>query len=222
MTTYERLSTSFDSIDERENMTDEDQRLNLCYENLSTMPKSLVEHFASFVRILDISCNQFSDVSFLTDFQNLRSLILDHNKIDGTTIFPPVPSLNLLWLNHNQVGVLFPFVKNLQKSFPGLQLLSLMGNPGVPADIDDTTFYQHLQYRLFTVSFFAKLKHLDSREVTSHEREEALRLYRRPFLERLVGNSSQVLNSAYSSFNQLFGRSNSQSQVTNRQRSAFI
>ncbi|RZF35434.1 hypothetical protein LSTR_LSTR006978 [Laodelphax striatellus] len=225
MTTYEKLLNSDDSVLERETICDEDQRLNLAYENLSTIPKSLVLNFASFVRILDISCNVFSDVSFLKDFQNLRSLILDHNKIDENVIFPVMSGLNLLWLNHNQVAVLFPFVKNLQKSFPDLKQLSLMGNPGVPADIDDTTFYQHLQYRLFTVSFFANLEHLDSREVTSYEREEAVRLYRRPLLERLLGNSSNVLSSAYMTFNQLFTRgSNSQSQIANqhRQRSAFI
>ncbi|RZF40227.1 hypothetical protein LSTR_LSTR015834 [Laodelphax striatellus] len=78
---------------------------------------------------------------------------------------------------------------------------------------------------LFTVSFFANLEHLDSREVTSHEREEAVRLYRRPLLERLLGNSCNVISSAYMTFNQLFTRgSNSQSQIANqhRQRSAFI
>ncbi|XP_075232160.1 leucine-rich melanocyte differentiation-associated protein-like isoform X2 [Lycorma delicatula] len=188
MAEFQGLLTRND-INDKTEMTEEDQRLTLAYEGLDTMPEFLVSNFCMFIKILDISHNKFSDVSFLKDFKNLTALILDHNKIDSETKFYPIPSLELLWLNHNMISRLFPFIKHLHHCFPKLKQLSLMDNPGVPPDIDDTTFYQHLQYRLFTISWFPHLIHLDSRKVSQYEHEEASRLYKRPWFERISASS---------------------------------
>lgn len=175
---------NFQNMNEKEQMTEEDQRLTLAYENLEEMPRTLVNSFGSFVRILDISHNNFRNVSFLHQFHNLSSLIMDHNKIDSATIFPSLKSLRLLWLNHNHIKQLYPFVHNLYNSFPRLQHISLMGNEVAPVCVHEAMFYQHLQYRLFIVSWFPELVHLDDRTVTVDEHTEARRLYKRPLTER--------------------------------------
>lgn len=88
----------------------------------------------------------------MAEFENLTSLNLDYNKIDSYTIFPYLPKLELLWLNHNDIDNLFPFLKSLYESFPNLRYLSLMGNQAAPSYLNGGTFYDYLQYR--SVSFF--------------------------------------------------------------------
>ena len=85
---------------------------------------------------------------FLSEFENLTSLNLDHNSIDAFTVFPYMPNLRLLWLNHNNVDDLFPFLKNLHDSLPNLRYLCLMGNKAAPSYLNGGTFYDYLQYRL--------------------------------------------------------------------------
>lgn len=43
------------------------------------------------------------------------------------------------------------------------------------------------------ISLFPNLDHLDDRQVNVEQRQEAQRMYRRPFLERLSTKSNQVL-----------------------------
>lgn len=171
--------------DEDSYLTAEDQRLTLAYENMEEMPQNLIYNFGSFVRILDLSHNKFSCVDFLAQFENLSSLILDHNELTENSQFPYIPTLHLLWLNHNKICELFPFIRNLNKSFPNLKYLSLMGNVAAPSYLNGGTFYEYLQYRLFVISWFPDLLHLDDRSVTDDQRHEAHRLFKRPFLERI-------------------------------------
>lgn len=201
---------NYQNENEKEHMTEEDQRLTLAYENLEEIPRTLVNSFGSFVRILDISHNNFKSVSFLQHFHNLTSLIMDHNRIDSATIFPPLKTLRLLWLNHNQIKQLYPFVHNLHNSFPRLQHISLMGNEAVPVCVDEAMFYQHLQYRLFVISWFHELEHLDDRTVILDEQSEARRLYKRPFTERFPYRESlkQLFSSVATSVQQLLQKPN--------------
>ncbi|KAK7872172.1 hypothetical protein R5R35_001735 [Gryllus longicercus] len=172
-------------------LTAEDQRLTLAYENLEEMPQNLVYNFGSFVRILDLSHNKFRCLDFLCHFENLSSLILDHNEVDSNVQFPSLPSLKLLWLNHNKIKDLFPFIRNLNNSVPNLKYLSLMGNAAAPSYLNGGTFYEYLQYRLFVISWFPNLIHLDDRVVSEDQKNEAHRLFRRPFLERLSISTSR-------------------------------
>nr|CAD7442711.1 unnamed protein product [Timema bartmani] len=160
--------------------TDGGQIISLAYMNLEAFPCNLVDKYASSMHTLDLTDNKFRNVDFLSEFVNLNSLILDHNSIDSDTVFPALPNLELLWLNNNQVSHLFYFINNLQKSCPNLHYLSLMGNTAVLSQLNDGTFYDQLQYRLFVISWFDHLVHLDDQTVTNDQRLEAERLFKRP------------------------------------------
>ena len=92
-------------------------------------------------------CHIFRNLQFLAEFENLTSLNLDHNNIDDHTVFPHMPKLQLLWLNHNNIEELYPFIKNLHESVPNLRYLCLMGNKAAPSYLNGGTFYDYLQYR---------------------------------------------------------------------------
>ncbi|GLH07205.1 Uncharacterized protein GBIM_12723 [Gryllus bimaculatus] len=49
----------------------------------------------------------------------------------------------------------------------------------------------HNKFRLFVISWFPNLIHLDDRAVTEDQKNEAHRLFRRPFLERLSISTSR-------------------------------
>lgn len=89
----------------------------------------------------------FRNLQFLAEFENLTSLNLDHNDIDDHTVFPHMPKLQLLWLNHNNIEELYPFIKNLYESMPNLRYLCLMGNKAAPSYLNGGSFYDYLQYR---------------------------------------------------------------------------
>lgn len=90
------------------------------------------------------------NLQFLSEFENLTSLNLDHNMIDDVTVFPYMPNLELLWLNHNRILNLFPFIKNLYTSVPNLKYLCLMGNVAAPSYLNGGSFYEYLNYRYFS------------------------------------------------------------------------
>ena len=89
----------------------------------------------------------FRNFHFLAEFEKLLAVNLDYNEIDAFTTFPKMPKLQLLWLNHNKIDDLFPFLKNLSESFPNLECLCLMGNKAAPSYINGGSFYDYLQYR---------------------------------------------------------------------------
>ncbi|XP_029154960.1 leucine-rich melanocyte differentiation-associated protein-like isoform X3 [Nylanderia fulva] len=160
--------------------------LSLAYEDLFTMPYNIKQDY-DFVKHLDISHNVFSrNLQFLSEFDNLRSLNLDHNKIDENTVFPFMPNLELLWLNNNLIKNLYPFIKNLYKSIPNLKYLCLMGNEAAPSYLNGGSFFEYLQYRLFVLSWFPHLVHLDDRIVTDEQLLEAKRMFKRPLLENVI------------------------------------
>ncbi|EZA50657.1 uncharacterized protein LOC105283626 isoform X2 [Ooceraea biroi] len=161
--------------------------LSLAYEDISNMPYDIIEDFSCTLYHLDISHNFFSrNLHFLTNFDNLRSLNLDHNRIDENTMFPYIPTLELLWLNNNHIQNLYPFMKNLQKSMPNLKYLSIMGNDAAPSYLNGGSFYDYLQYRLYVLSWFPTLVHLDDRKVTEDQRREAVRLFKRPLYRSIT------------------------------------
>jgi hypothetical protein len=163
-----------------------EKRLTLAYEGLTDVPRNLIEDYGGFVEILDLSHNKIANVDFLANFESLTTLILDHNLLTCDIIFPTVPTLTTLWLNHNLIDKLHPFTQNLSKSFPNLKFLSLMGNTGAPSYLNGGSYYEYLQYRLFVISWLPNLEHLDDRPVTEDQREEANRLYSRPFYQTLM------------------------------------
>ncbi|XP_072746348.1 leucine-rich melanocyte differentiation-associated protein isoform X1 [Anoplolepis gracilipes] len=181
---YCRQSTSDSSSDLFAKQTDS---LSLAYEDLFTMPYDIIQDYGFIIKHLDISHNVFSrNLQFLSEFDNLRSLNLDHNKIDDTTVFPYMPNLELLWLNNNLIKNLHPFIKNLHRSVPNLKYLSLMGNEAAPSYLNGGSFFEYLQYRLFVLSWFPRLIHLDDRMVNDEQLLEAKRLFKRPLFENMI------------------------------------
>lgn len=177
-------------VDEEE----ENTKLTLAYGKLYEIPRSLVETYADNVKYLDISHNMITNLDALVFFNNLTSLIADNNPITENCILPPLPKLQLLWMNHCKITSLYPWVGKLRESCSDLKYLCLMGNPAAPSLLNGGTFYEYLQYRLFVISQFPSLNHLDDRKVTEDQRIEAQRLYKRPFFERFLkpGLSSLV------------------------------
>ncbi|XP_046736271.1 leucine-rich melanocyte differentiation-associated protein-like isoform X1 [Diprion similis] len=172
--------------------SESDEALSLAFENLFHMPFDIIETYGSTLRTLDISYNEFSrNLHFLAEFDNVTSLNLDHNNIDSYTIFPPMPKLQLLWLNHNKIEDLYPFVKNLHASVPNLRYLCIMGNKAAPSYLNGGSFYEYLQSRLFVISWFPHLVHLDDRAVTPEQRLEAKRLFKRPLFDQ-IAETTQV------------------------------
>lgn len=190
--------TSHYSDSNSDEMYDEEKyRLSLAYERLHSMPKLLLNELAPMIRILDISNNEFEHLGFLGEFKQLTTLICDHNNITSSTYIPYMPELELLWMNHCKINELYPWAKRLQQSCPNLRHLSLMGNPAAPSYLNGGTFYEYLQYRLFIISLFPTLVHLDDRAVTEDQRAEAHRMYRRPLLERIASKTPTSLVPTY-------------------------
>nr|CAI5868156.1 unnamed protein product [Callosobruchus analis] len=169
------------------------QRLSLAYERMHRMPKILLEGLACHVRILDISHNEFDNLDFLSELKVLTSLICDHNNITSNTTIPYLPKLELLWMNHCKISELYPWAKRLSLSCPNLKYLSLMGNPIAPTYLNCANISERIHYRLFIISLFRKLVHLDDRTVTKFERVQAQKLYPRSIMERLVTKSQQTM-----------------------------
>ncbi|XP_014616368.1 leucine-rich melanocyte differentiation-associated protein-like [Polistes fuscatus] len=166
------------------------ESLSFAFQNLFHMPFDIIENYGNTIHTLDISNNKFCrNLHFLSEFENLTSLNLDYNNIDDFTVFPYMPKLQLLWINHNKIDQLYPFIKNLYESMPNLKYLSLMGNKAAPSYLNGGTFYDYLQYRLFIISWFPHLVHLDDRTITFEQCQEAKRLFKRPFLESLSENA---------------------------------
>ncbi|KAI4458752.1 leucine-rich melanocyte differentiation-associated protein [Holotrichia oblita] len=167
-------------------------RLSLAYERLHVMPKILLQELSPHVKILDISHNEFENLSFLSDFPQLTTLICDHNNITSFAEIPYLPKLELLWMNFCKVRELYPWAINLQQSCPNLKYLSLMGNPAAPSYLNGGNFYDYLQYRYFMISLFPNLLHLDDRIITPDQREEAQRLYKRPIVEKMAAKTQNL------------------------------
>lgn len=80
-----------------DNILEENGRISLAYENLRTIPKRIAEKFAAHTKCLDLSYNNFQNLSFLSFFEELHTLILDrNNRLDVNTL-PFLPNLRILW-----------------------------------------------------------------------------------------------------------------------------
>ncbi|XP_022123404.2 leucine-rich melanocyte differentiation-associated protein isoform X1 [Pieris rapae] len=212
VTTMPQTAISSNIIEaEESNVEDEDSsKLTLAYERLYEIPRTIVEKFSNYVQYLDISHNKITNLEPLVHFKHLTSLIADDNPVTENCFLPPLPKLELLWLNYCKIASLYPWVGKLKESCPNLQYLSLMGNPAAPSYFNGGTFYEYLQYRLFIISQFPSLNHLDDRKITEDQKEESHRLYKRPLLQRIGRPNAGISNFMNSSVSW----SNVQSKLT--------
>lgn len=87
--------TSDDSL--ADNILEENGRISLAYENLRSIPRQIAEKFALKTKFLDLSYNNFQNLSFLTFFEDLHTLILDRNSNLEVNSLPFLPNLKILW-----------------------------------------------------------------------------------------------------------------------------
>ncbi|OQR72269.1 hypothetical protein BIW11_10495, partial [Tropilaelaps mercedesae] len=149
--------------------------LSLAFEDLMSLPiQEIPEQLFNTVQTLDLSNNKFSiDVKFLSEFEQLTSVNLDHNRLECLTVFPRLRNLRSLSLNFNRILSLHPFVTSLAMQCPKLAFLSMMGNELCPNYLNGGTEQQNEIYRLYVVRHFPCLSYLDDAPVTAIERERA-------------------------------------------------
>ncbi|XP_052873025.1 leucine-rich melanocyte differentiation-associated protein-like isoform X1 [Anopheles cruzii] len=149
------------------------ERLSLAYERLSQIPRKVAEKFSRTTTILDLSYNEIKDLSFLAHFRQLNTLILDKNPRPDERTLPPLPNLELLWLNHCDIGNLQNWIYRIRECCPSLKYLSLMGNPSATSSFNGNSTLEHNDYRLFVISILPQLRYLDDGEVTVAQRTQA-------------------------------------------------
>ncbi|XP_057658614.1 leucine-rich melanocyte differentiation-associated protein-like isoform X1 [Diorhabda carinulata] len=192
-------SVTSSSVKNDDNAYDTDNnlhRLSLAHEGLDSMPKILIQEVAPTVKILDLSYNEFDSLNFLTEFINLNSLICDHNNIRANSCIPFMPNLELLWMNYCQTYDIFHLICKISCSCPNLKYLSLMGNPGIQTFLfNRVSNSERTRYRLFTISLFPCLRHLDDQIVSKEERQKSHKLYHKNVIDvqaaRAMPNSLQ-------------------------------
>lgn len=144
-----------------DNISDEDGRVSLAYENLKHIPKRIAQKFSKDTTFLDLNYNCFKSLSFLTHFKALHTLILDRNvSIDESTL-PFLPKLKILWLNNCDIKNVPKWIFRIQSQCPVLDQLSLMGNPGAKSLMSGATVYESRDFQLFIQRTLPSLKYLD-------------------------------------------------------------
>ncbi|XP_075147757.1 leucine-rich melanocyte differentiation-associated protein-like isoform X2 [Haematobia irritans] len=121
--------TSDDSLGD--NILEENGRISLAYENLRTIPRRIAEKFALQTKFLDLSYNNFQNLSFLTFFEDLHTLILDRNSNLEVNSLPYLPNLKILWINNCDIKNIADWIQRIHSQCPSLEYLSIMGNPGI-------------------------------------------------------------------------------------------
>lgn len=135
------------------------------------------------VESFDLSDNALERVNHkrLEPFTNLKTLILDNNRIealvhDESDQLPQY--LETIWLNKNSISDLEALLDVLSQ-MPALRYLSLIGNPCCPLSVgssssqSDASHLDHQHYRYWILYKLKQLKFLDMSQVTSEERKKA-------------------------------------------------
>ncbi|EFC38420.1 predicted protein [Naegleria gruberi] len=89
----------------------------------------------------------------------------------------PLPNLELLWVNSNNITNLSAFIERVKVVCPNLQYFSMMANKACPNFFVGGTPELYQDYRHFVISRLPKLKVLDQNNVTDEERQQALQHY---------------------------------------------
>ncbi len=99
-------------------VTNSDEDLELMGLGLTTIPSEIVK-CAGHLKNLDLSNNQISDVTALSNLQNLTYLDLFNNQISDITALGKIQNLTHLYLNNNQISDITALstLKNLTNLF---------------------------------------------------------------------------------------------------------
>ncbi|XP_064553250.1 leucine-rich melanocyte differentiation-associated protein [Drosophila montana] len=145
------------------------EQLILVQQNLRSMPIEIVQRYAESTEHLDLSHNCLKDLSWLSEFEQLRYLVLDSNRLHESqlrTLQVPLPQLEVLMLNKNEFSDLATTIRLIRRLFPNIQYLSLHGNPICPDGLHLQPFsiyldYDYAYYSNFIAQTLGKLKFLD-------------------------------------------------------------
>ena len=72
---------------------------------------------------------------------------MDRNNITSHIVFPSLPHLEVLWVNHNKIANLVLFIQTISSSFPNLKHLSMMDNEAAPSYFNGGSKHEYLDYR---------------------------------------------------------------------------
>ncbi|KAK2585358.1 hypothetical protein KPH14_010037 [Odynerus spinipes] len=126
---------------------------------------------------LDLSYNELTSVTALKEFSRLEELILDNNRLRDLKTLPSLPCLTTLSLNNNKILDIDSTLEKIRDCCPKVAYVSLLGNPGCPDQLTNPTSTDeddYERYRLYAIYVLPpSLRFLDSRAVTSSERNEA-------------------------------------------------
>jgi Leucine-rich repeat (LRR) protein len=159
---------------------DKDGRCSLAHKSLRQIPFTVIGKKASQIVELDLSNNLLSELPHLDWFPNLKSLVVDNNRLQSNSNFnngKPLPRLELLWVNGCQIKHLAVWIDKIAAVCPNLKMFSMLKNAACPNFFNGGTMQQYTDYRLFVLSRLRNLTVLDSTPVTNEEKEEALRQY---------------------------------------------
>lgn len=155
--------------------------MSFAFQNLSEISRDMLSTKSiQLIRILDLTENNFngkSDLRFLFEFPNLKTLILDKNQIESHIKLPFLGNLQTLWVNHNRIENLAIFLQNIVDSCPNLTYLSMINNKAAPSYFNGGSLNEHQDYRLYVISKVPKLTMLDSKEISAEERAKAKTIY---------------------------------------------
>ncbi|XP_032087412.1 leucine-rich melanocyte differentiation-associated protein [Thamnophis elegans] len=145
-------------------------------QDCKEIPEFLGRKYGSIAKRLDLSFNLLRSLEGLQAFSSLEELILDNNLLQSDLHLPSLPHLHTLMLNKNQITELEGLLDHLAEVAPSLEFLSLLGNSACPNELvcKDKDEGDYQRYRHFVLHKLTNLKFLDSRKVSSKEREEAI------------------------------------------------
>jgi hypothetical protein len=144
---------------------------------LNSIPERLLPNDKHIIEYLDLTENNLDDLRFLIELPNLRTLIIDKNRINSNVKIPRLDMLHTIWINENQIANLSVFIQTLATQCPQLKYLSMMKNPAAPSFFNGGSYKQYEDYRHYVISQLPRLIMLDDRQVSLEERQAAERIY---------------------------------------------
>eukprot|EP00038_Savillea_parva_P013012 m.208375 g.208375 ORF g.208375 m.208375 type:complete len:984 (-) comp24124_c0_seq1:34-2985(-) len=150
--------------DELECVTVKGDQLNAAHCTVPAVWPWVGRLYAATVTKVDVSHGAFHDLSALSAFVCLESLVVDYNPLGDADLpnLPSLPGLKTLSLNHNKIHSLLAFVGFANVKYPGLTFISLLGNPCCPSPVSGGTEEAYTTYRQQLVLSLTQLGWIDS------------------------------------------------------------
>ncbi|XP_055382422.1 uncharacterized protein LOC129612685 isoform X2 [Condylostylus longicornis] len=153
-----------------ESILQKDGSIRLIGEKLEYLPDQILLVCGPLTTSLNLSDNNFSDLTFLSHFGNLHTLIFNKNYNLNELTLPYMPTLRALWLNNCGISNIIKWVKRIKIQCPNLVVLSISNQGNIESAMTSE------QLRLKIIHYLPNLCILDNIEVTKDEIFEAFPL----------------------------------------------